>query len=63
MKARAIEIILRNEAGGAQLTGIVENQQSEDYGEVDGRDCLIISVSSPSALWGGVPSVSVTDVT
>ncbi len=37
IKARTAEIILRNEAGGAQLAGIVENKP----GEVNGRDCLI----------------------
>jgi hypothetical protein len=40
IKARAMEMILRNEARGAQLTGIVDHQQAED-GEVDGRECLI----------------------
>jgi hypothetical protein len=60
MKARAIEIILRNEAKGTQPPGIEETGQVED-GEVHRRDCPIhgeinCSLSFlPCALWGVAP--------
>jgi hydrogenase maturation factor HypE len=40
IKARAIVVILRKEARGAQLNGIVEKGKAQD-GKVDGHDCLI----------------------